>query len=66
MSTTVDKLGCECGFTCERAGEMYHHRKDVHGDDGSVAYAFAGRQVQVQNALVRSTNKEKRKQAVGT
>lgn len=58
MGTTIDKLGCECGFTCDRAGEMYHHRKDVHGDDGSVAYAFAGTQVSRQNSLKKALRKE--------
>ncbi len=58
MATTINKLGCECGFTCEGAGMMYHHRKGVHGDDGSVAYAYAGTQVSRQKSLRKALRKE--------
>ncbi|MCB9927031.1 MAG: hypothetical protein H6822_33135 [Planctomycetaceae bacterium] len=53
MATTVEKLGCVCGFECETAKELYHHRKRVHGEDGSVAYAYAGRAIQTQRRLQR-------------
>ena len=53
MSTTAEKLGCVCGFQCENAKELYHHRKQVHAEDGSVAYAYAGRAIQTQRKLQR-------------
>lgn len=44
-ATSESALCCSCGFECKTGGEMYRHRKTVHGDDGSVAYAYAGSQI---------------------
>lgn len=54
--TTVEFLACACGECFQEGGALYHHRKQVHGDDGSVAFAYVGAQMGRQNKLRRMAN----------